>query len=206
MFVRDWMSTPAVAMSSSASVLDALPVLDGDELRGIVTREDLHALLGYGEGMAREADAPIERVMRSPVLTVSPQDTLEHAAEVLLEPEVSGLPVVEDGRLTGMITESDVFRASPRLLGLIEAGARVVLSVAEGSDLVEEIRRRTAGLAIRSLTASSREGGWEVVMRLRGPRPRGHLTQSCPARLRHCRKRAGQLCVRSRPGRGAGSR
>src|SRR5687767_11740680 len=101
MFVRDWMSTPAVAMSSSASVLDALrvmemrsvrrlPVLDGDELRGIVTREDLHALLGYGEGMAREAEAPIERVMRSPVLTVSPQDTLERAAEIMLEREVFG--------------------------------------------------------------------------------------------------------------------
>ena len=182
MFVRDWMSTPAVAMSSSASVLDALrvmemrsvrrlPVLDGDDLRGIVTREDLHALLGYGEGMAREADAPIERVMRSPVLTVSPQDTLERAAEVMLESEVSGLPVVEEGRLIGMITESDVFRAFTKLLGLNEAGACVVLSVARGSDLVEEIRRRTAGLAIRSLTATSRDGGWEVVMRLRGRAP-----------------------------------
>ena len=89
----------------------------------------------------------------------------------MLEREVSGLPVVEDGRLTGMITESDVFRAFTRLLGVNEAGARVVLSVAEGSDLMEEIRRRTAGLAIRSLTATSRDGGWEVVMRLRGRTP-----------------------------------
>src|SRR5688572_21562444 len=159
MFVRDWMSTPVVAMSSSASVLDALrvmetrsvrrlPVLDGPELRGIVTRDDLHALLGYGEGMAREARAPIERVMRSPVLVISPQDTLERAAEIMLEREVSGLPVVDEGRLAGMITESDVFRAFTRLLGLNEPGARVVLSVAEGADLVEEIRRRAAGLMI----------------------------------------------------------
>jgi acetoin utilization protein AcuB len=182
MFVRDWMSTPVVATAAGTSVIDALrvmemrsvrrlPVLEGDELRGIVTREDLHALLGYGEGMAREAEAPIERVMRAPVVTVTPQDTLERAAELMLEREISGLPVLDEGRLAGVITESDVFRAFTRLLGLREAGARVVLSVSESSDLVEEIRRRAAGLAIRSLTATPREGGWEVVMRLRGRAP-----------------------------------
>jgi acetoin utilization protein AcuB len=179
MFVREWMSAPVVAISSGTSVLDALrvmemravrrlPVLEGEALIGIVTREDLHALLGYGEGRAAEAEAPLDRVMRSPVVTVGLRDTLERAAELMLEKEISGLPVLDEGRLAGIITESDVFRALTRLLGLRESGARVVLSVAEGSDLVEEIRRRSAGLAIRSLSATPRPGGWEVVMRLRG--------------------------------------
>lgn len=179
MFIQDWMSTPVVAIAAGASVLDALrlmearsvrrlPVLEGEALRGIVAREDLHARLGYGEGLAREAEAAIDGAMRFPVWTVSPRDTLEHAAQTMLERDVSGLPVLEEGRLVGMITESDVFRAFTKILGVGEAGARVVLSLAPGSDLMEELRRRSAGLAIRSLTATPRDGGWEVVMRLRG--------------------------------------
>lgn len=183
MFVRDWMSTPVIAISSGASMVGALrvmemngvrrlPVLVGDALAGIVTREDVHAVLGHGEGMSREAEAPVETAMRSPVLTVSPDDTLERAAELMLEREVSGLPVVENGRLVGMITESDVFRAFTKLLGLKESGARVVLSVPGGADLADEIRRRASGLSIRSLAATPRHGGgWDVVMRLRGRVP-----------------------------------
>lgn len=183
MFVREWMSTPVIAISGEASVVAALrvmeingvrrlPVLDGDRLEGIVTRDDIHSLLGHGEGMAREQETPVKTLMRSPVVTVAPDDTLERAAELMLEREISGLPVLEQDRLAGVITESDVFRAFTRLLGLKEAGARVVLSIAPGADLAEEIRRRTCGMAIRSLAATLRPaGGWEVVMRLRGRLP-----------------------------------
>ncbi len=183
MFVREWMSTPVIAISSGTSVIAALrvmelngvrrlPVLSGDALAGIVTREDLHALLGHGEGMAREVEAPVEGAMRSPVVTAMPDDTLERAAEQMLEREISGLPVVESGRLVGMLTESDVFRAFTKVLGLKESGARVVLTIPDGTDLAEEIRRRASGLAIRSLAATPRlGGGWDVVMRLRGRVP-----------------------------------
>lgn len=183
MFVRDWMSTPVIAVGPGTTILGALrvmemndvrrlPVLAGVGLAGIVTREDLHALLGHGEGLAQEAEQPIEKVMRSPVMTATPDDTLERAAEIMLENGISGLPVLEDGRLVGMITESGIFRAFMQLLGLRESGARVVLTVPPGTDLAEEIRRRAWGLAIRSLAATPREsGGWEVVMRLRGRVP-----------------------------------
>jgi acetoin utilization protein AcuB len=180
MFVRSWMTSPVVAVETSASILDGLrvmemrrirrlPVLSGDALAGIVTREDLHAYLGYGEGAGRDVELPLERAMRSPVRTVSPDDTLERAAELMLEHEVSGLPVVEGERVVGMITESDVFRAFTRLMGIREPGARVVMAVAEGADLVDEIVKRAGGLSIRSLAASpAAAGGWDVVMRVRG--------------------------------------
>lgn len=180
MFVRNWMTSPVVAIETSATILDGLrlmemrrirrlPVFSGDVLAGIVTREDLHASLGYGEGAFRELEVPIETAMRSPVRTVSPNDTLERAAELMLEHEVSGLPAMEGERVVGMITESDVFRAFTRLMGIREPGARVVWAVPEGSDLVDEIVKRACGLAIRSLAASpAAGGGWDVVMRVRG--------------------------------------
>jgi acetoin utilization protein AcuB len=152
MFVRDWMSPPVIAISAGTSVVGALRVMEMNDVRrlpvlaGIVTREDLHSLLGHGEGLAQESAAP--------------DDTLEAVAETMLEKKISGLPVLEGGRLVGMITESGIFRAFMKLLGLGESGARVVLSVPAGTDLAE---------AIRSLAATSRAGGgWDVVMRVRG--------------------------------------
>ena len=43
-------------------------------------------------------------------VTVAPSDTIQEAAEQMLENQVSGLPVVEDGRVVGIVTESDIFR------------------------------------------------------------------------------------------------
>lgn len=48
-------------------------------------------------------------VMQTKLVTVSPHDTVEHAARLMLEHRISGLPVVEDGgRLVGIITEGDL--------------------------------------------------------------------------------------------------
>lgn len=180
MFVRSWMTSPVVSIETCATVADGLrvmemqrirrlPVFAGEALVGIVTREDLHEFLGCGDGLLREAEMPLEKVMRTPVRTVDSGDTLERAAEIMLEHEVSGLPVSDDGRIVGMITESDVFRAFTRIMGIREAGARIVIAVGPGGDLLEEIRRRSGGLALRSLAASpSPGGGWEVVLRARG--------------------------------------
>lgn len=180
MFVRHWMTSPVVAIETTASILDGLrlmemrrirrlPVFSGEGLAGIVTREDLHAFLGYGDGVSGEVERPIERAMRSPVRTAAPDDTLERAAELMLEHEISGLPVFSGERVVGMITESDVFRAFTRLMGIREPGARVTMSVPDGSDLVDEVVKRAGGLAIRSLAASpAAGGGWDVVMRVRG--------------------------------------
>jgi hypothetical protein len=54
-------------------------------------------------------------------------------------------------------------------MGIVERGVRVVMVVPEGADLMEQLTRRTAGLAVRSVAAyPAREGGWEVVVRVRG--------------------------------------
>ncbi len=49
-------------------------------------------------------------VMSSDPITVGPGDTIQDAAEQMLENQVSGLPVVEDDRVVGIVTESDIFR------------------------------------------------------------------------------------------------
>jgi acetoin utilization protein AcuB len=174
------MSAPVVALEASTPAADAhelmlvkkirrLPVLDGGRLAGIVTRAELDAVLGPAEQSARRTRVRLGDLMTPRVRTVAPDDPLERAARMMLENDISGLPVVEGDRVAGMITESDIFRAFTRIMGLVEAGGRVVMNVPAGSDLLEAVRGRTAGMALRSLAAyPAPEGGWEVVARVRG--------------------------------------
>ena len=97
-----------------------LPVVGPDgSLVGIVTDRDLrHHLfeprilkdIGTISVDAMLKAVPVEEVMSSPVVTVGPWDDLEAAARVMLEDKVGSLPVVENGRVVGIITETDLLR------------------------------------------------------------------------------------------------
>lgn len=173
MFVRHWMSAPAVVVPPVAPAdatlgfmtkrrIRRMPVVDDGRLVGIVTRSDLEA--------RRKANQTVNDVMTSAPLTVAPDDTLERAAAMMLENKVSGLPVVEDGRVVGILTESDLFRALCEMLGIGEKGARVVMSVDDDDDLLGRIRKRLSGLSMRSLVTvhDPKQGRWDVVLRVRG--------------------------------------
>ena len=75
-----------------------------------------------------------------------------------------------DGENTGyLVGPSDVLRTLGALLGGVEATARVPLAVPPESDLLQEIRRCSAGLDIRALAATYAPGvGWKGLLRLRG--------------------------------------
>ena len=76
---------------------------------------------------------------------------------------------MDGNAIVGIITESDIFLAFTRIMGIVERGVRVVMTIPEGADLLEHLSRRTRGMAVRSLAAyPSREGGWEAVVRVRG--------------------------------------
>jgi len=180
MFVRSWMSSPVVTLPSTTRAIDALelmqakkirriPVMEADRLTGILTLGDLQAVLGLQEQSVRRAATLLGDLMTRGVRTVAPDDPLERASRVMLDHDVSGLPVVEGPRVVGIITESDIFRAFTRIMGIVERGVRVVLTIPDGVDLMEHLSRRTSGMAVRSLAAyPSKDGGWEAVIRVRG--------------------------------------
>ncbi len=95
-----------------------LPVLDSDgQLCGIVSQRDmfrgaLAAVLGYGEVAQRKllATLVVKEVMRTEVITIGPEATIREAAGLMLEHKVGCLPVVEQGRLVGILTETDLVR------------------------------------------------------------------------------------------------
>jgi len=176
MFVRNWMSAPAIALPPevTASVALAfmekrrirrLPVVEDGKLLGIVTKSDL-----LGTGKKHAAVTTIANVMTRKPFSVQQEETLETAASLMLKEKISGLPVLDGDRLVGVITESDLFRALCGMLGIGEKGARVVMTVRDDADLLENVEGRLKGLAVRSLVTihDPKRNVWDVVMRVRG--------------------------------------
>jgi acyl dehydratase/CBS domain-containing protein len=123
LYVRDAMTSPAVIASPATAVASAarqmrdasvgsLVVVEDDEPVGIVTDGDVVALVAGG---ADVASTPIRDVMRSPVPTIAADDALETAATSLREADVKRLPVLEAGKLVGVLTTTDLAHYLPRI-------------------------------------------------------------------------------------------
>jgi len=87
----------------------ALPVMRGDALVGIVSERDYARkviLLGRSS-----AETPVWQIMSSPVVTVTPEDSVHHCMQLVTERRVRHLPVMEKGRLIGIISIGDLVKA-----------------------------------------------------------------------------------------------
>ena len=95
-----------------------LPVVDGDKLMGIVTLSDIQQAapsdatsLSVWELNYLLAQLTIKEIMTSPVMTIGENDLVNKAANMMLANKFGGIPVVNSaGGLSGMVTESDIFR------------------------------------------------------------------------------------------------
>ncbi len=99
-----------------------LPVIGEDgQLAGIVSQRDLFRgalaqALGYGQRAQRKLldTLVVKEVMSADVITTSPDTPLAEAARVLVERKIGCLPVVEAGRLVGILTEGDFVALAAR--------------------------------------------------------------------------------------------
>ena len=94
-----------------------LPVVEEGRLVGIISQRDLFkaslaSAMGYGEKAKRAfmKTVAVKEVMVNEVITISPESSIEEAGKVMLEKKIGCLPVVEEGNLIGLITETDILR------------------------------------------------------------------------------------------------
>jgi acetoin utilization protein AcuB len=112
-----------------------LPVMREEALVGIISREDVRkGIPASGDENTRKiaAGSKVEAYMTENPITVRPMDPLEDIALIMCRNKIGGIPVVEDGRVIGIITESDIFRAFAEILGAGRGGARVELKIDQG--------------------------------------------------------------------------
>lgn len=82
-----------------------IPVVEGDKLLGLVTDRDL-VLRGFAE--KREGSTKIEQVYSQKVKTISSQTTVDEAAKIMANEQVRRLPIVDNGKLVGIVALGDL--------------------------------------------------------------------------------------------------
>jgi len=144
MFVRDIMTTKVVTVPSNTPVAEAgevmrankierLPIVDEGKLVGIVTKDKLLQIspspgvsLSIIELTYLLSKVKVSDIMEKSLVTAVPDMTVEKAVALAQEKKVGALPVMDGGKLVGIVTTNDFFyRILNPLLGIGEPGARI---------------------------------------------------------------------------------
>ena len=195
MFVKNYMTRHPITVEPHKRILDAqqimtenkirhLPVVgDGKRLLGLITRQRLQippdklGSLEVWEITRYLANLTVDKVMvkyGKGLLTITPEATLEEAADVLIRHKIGGLPVVEDGGIVvGVITETDLLIQLQELLGANDAGWRITMRIpdrrGEYSKLTWAISERGWGImALGSVRSPKDPTHWDMILKVRG--------------------------------------
>jgi len=214
MYIKDWMTTDVATVSPDDPVTMAirlmrekdirhLPVVENGRLVGILSDRvikdylpseattldifELHYLLGR---------VRVRKIMRSPVYSAPPDTPVEEAALLLHDHLISCLPVVEAGKVIGIITDKDMYTALIHITGVKQGGNRLCLQLEDAPGSIREaadiVRKHGFGLeSILSSHAHTPTGKRMVVIRTRGRGNFAALRQSLLERYPDAEIRAG---------------
>jgi acetoin utilization protein AcuB len=158
MLIKDWMTRDPITINEDTSMIKAihimkerrfrrLPVVRAGKLVGLVTDRDLKeaspskaTTLDVHELYYLLAELQVKEIMTRNPISVMDNDTVEHAAQVMLERTISGMPVVDaGGNLVGIITQSDVFRAFMHITGILQGGVQFALRLEDRPGVLKEV-------------------------------------------------------------------
>ncbi|MBW1716831.1 MAG: CBS domain-containing protein [Deltaproteobacteria bacterium] len=189
MRIKDFMTTNVVGVSEDTSIHDArkimkahkirrLPVLKKNKLVGLVTQ---HMLLEAAPSPATAlsihelhyllAKMTVKDIMVKKPYSLSPEMPAEEALQLGQEMGYGGFPVMEDGKLVGMVTESDIVRVMTRVLGVSVKGKRIDIKASKEFGNMKRImeildEHKTVLLSLMTLPRPEDED-WLVVLRIK---------------------------------------
>ena len=164
MFVKWRMTANPFTIDSGATVPDAiemmqthgitkLPVLRDGKLCGVVSQSDINRALpsdatslSFGEVAYLLSKLKIYKIMKKNPPTLSADAMLEEAAIVMRDSKVEILPVMDEGKVIGVITESDVLDAFIDINGAREPGTRLVIEADDQPGVMSRLARVTGEL------------------------------------------------------------
>jgi acetoin utilization protein AcuB len=163
MLVGERMSSPVITISPDLTIIDALGLMKHEKIRrtpvvkdgmlvGIVSDKDLlnaspspAASLSVWEINYLMSKITIREVMTKNVLTVMVDTPIEEAARIMADNKIGGLPVIKDGEIVGIITETDLFKVFLELMGAREEGVRVTAYIPEQRGVLARLTQAIAG-------------------------------------------------------------
>ena len=120
-------ASPDMPVNEAAALMrergvGSLIVVQGKKAAGIVTERDIVTKVAADNKMP--ASLKVRDVMTSPVISVHPHTLVEEAARTMNERRIRRLPVVDEGKLVGIVTEDDIIRVWPSLIEITREYAR----------------------------------------------------------------------------------
>lgn len=163
----------------SEKLIDHLLVVDKNEkLVGIVSDRDLKqawaspaTTLSAHELNYLLKQLNVDTIMVKKIMTVTPGTTIERAGRIMQENRISALPVMENEKLVGIITTTDVMGVLLDAIGIDGESARFVVLVEDRVGMIAEVSRilKEEGINIRSLVSwpeKAHPGIYQVVLRV----------------------------------------
>jgi acetoin utilization protein AcuB len=162
MLVKERMSRPVIALPPDMPVYDArnlfrqeqirrAPVVKKGKLIGIVSRQDLvdasptkATSLSRWEINYLLSKLTVSEIMTETVTTIDEDTPIEQAARIMADEKIGGLPVMRDGKVAGMITETDLFKVFLEMMGAREVGIRVTALVDDQPGILQKITNAIA--------------------------------------------------------------
>jgi acetoin utilization protein AcuB len=154
MIVEEIMKTDVAVLFPTDTIADAIrlmdtrkirhiPIIDQDRhLQGLVTiakiREATPSIFHANEH-PEDLIKPLETIMEKSVITGHPLDFVEEAAGLFYEHKISCIPIINDGKLIGIVTETDLLRTMVELTGAHQPGSQIEIKVPNLAGVLSEI-------------------------------------------------------------------
>lgn len=157
--VEKWMTREVITVPPHEKIIDAfelmqgrgirhLPVIDDGELKGLVTDRDIRLAL-IPSPLATPEDRVyhlgalerVDEIMTTDLFTVAPNTTIEEAAKLMAQHKIGAVPVVSQGKLVGILTETDILRVFIEMLETIQSSSRIDVVLGEKPSALDEVYR-----------------------------------------------------------------
>ncbi|ANB55776.1 ACT domain protein [Anoxybacillus sp. B7M1] len=167
MIVEQIMKTNIFTLHPNSTITDAInlvkqkrirhiPIVDEEQrILGIVTDRDIRDAspsIFHAHEHLEDFEKPISTLMKTDVITGHPLDFVEEIAALFYEHRISCLPIETDGKLVGMVTETDLLYTLVQLTGAHQPGSQIEVKVPNYSGILSEV---AAVFAKRNMNISS---------------------------------------------------
>ena len=158
MLVIERMTRPIVGITGAETVRQALDVIEQHKVRHLPVLDDTGALIGIvseKDLLRSKEDLPIREVMTTDVITVTEYTARDEASRIMADHRISSLPVMRNGKLVGIITETDLFMIFLELLGARKEGVRLTMLVPDEKGMLASMTGEIAAMGGNVLALST---------------------------------------------------
>jgi acetoin utilization protein AcuB len=154
MIVEEIMKTEVASLTPANTIADAIDLMDAKRIRHIpIVNDDNHLVGLVTVGKIREATPSIfhanehpedlkktlDTIMEKDVITGHPLDFVEEVAGLFYEHKISCIPIINDKKLIGIVTETDLLRTMVELTGAHQPGSQIEIKVPNISGMLSDI-------------------------------------------------------------------